>query len=57
MPNKAQPVLAVIALHAFEPPPVRTREWWEKPDLNHPDKGHIVVPDFKCNKYTKKKKA
>lgn len=47
MPNKALPVLAVVTLHAFEPPPVRTREWWEKPDLNHPDKGHIVVPDFK----------
>jgi len=45
--SKEQKALAVVALHAFEPPPVRTMEWWEKPDLNHPDKGHIVVPDFK----------
>ena len=45
--NKAPIALAVAVLHAVEPPPVRTMGWWEKPDLNHPDKGHIVVPDFK----------
>lgn len=51
--SKEQITLAVVALHTFEPPPVRTREWWEKPDLNHQDKGHVVVPDFKRRKRRK----